>query len=105
MTDSIEIKVDADIFDLATAFIDNRRKDTERIRNAMAAKDWPFLHRIGHELKGTAGSYGFRELSSIGQVLEAAAVARDTATATPAVARMLDYLQRLCVLPLDPREP
>ena len=99
MTDCIEIRIDADIFDLATAFIDNRREDTERIRNAIAAEEWTSLHRIGHGLKGTAGSYGFQELSAIGQVLETAAATKDTAAATHSLERMLEYLQHVRMLP------
>lgn len=102
LKDSIRIRVDEDIIDLAEGFLRHRRGAPERIREAMSTDDWTFVHRIGHELKGTAGSYGFRGLSAIGRELEDAADTRDSVAAAAAVERMLDYLERVSVLPRRP---
>jgi HPt (histidine-containing phosphotransfer) domain-containing protein len=93
------VRIDADIIDLADRFIENRRGDTERVRAAIAAEDWSFLHRTGHELKGTAGSYGFLRLSALGRALETAAAARDGTSAAAAVAELIDYLRNVRVVP------
>jgi HPt (histidine-containing phosphotransfer) domain-containing protein len=95
----IAIEVDEDIIDLAEGFIENRLADAELLHQAIADANWTTLHRIGHELKGTAGSYGFRDLSALGLELETAAAARNAAGAADAAGRMLNYLARVRVLP------
>jgi HPt (histidine-containing phosphotransfer) domain-containing protein len=92
--------VDEDILDLAKDFLENRRGAAREARAAIAVKDWALLRRIGHELKGTAGSFGFRELSAIGVDLEHAALTRDPFQARDAVDRMARYVDRVTVVPL-----
>lgn len=98
MSEPLTIIVDADILDLAEDFLRNRRREASRAREAAACADLDVLRRIGHELKGTAGSYGFRDLSTIGASLETAAIAGDIVQANAAVARMYDFLTRVSVV-------
>ena len=93
------ITVDKDIIDLAEGFLRNRRVQALRARVAVEAGDLESLRRIGHELKGTAGSYGFRDLSAIGAALEAAAEAGDLPGCRHASDRMLDFLDRVAIAP------
>jgi HPt (histidine-containing phosphotransfer) domain-containing protein len=95
----LTVRVDADIVDLADRFIENRRGIMGRVRAAIAAEDWAYLHRTGHELKGTAGSYGFLRLSALGRELETAAAVRDGGAAAAAVASMTEYLRHVRVVP------
>lgn len=99
MTERFTVAVDADIADLAQDFLRNRASVPKRAAAAAAAHDLALLQRIGHELKGTAGSYGFRELSTIGATLETAATAGNLASAADAIAQMGDYLARVSVIP------
>ncbi len=98
MIDPLTIAVDEDIIDLAENFVLNRRDAAQRGREAVAAGDLDALRRIGHELKGTAGSYGFRDLSTIGAKLEEAAIAGNLADAGDAVERMADFLARVTLV-------
>jgi HPt (histidine-containing phosphotransfer) domain-containing protein len=55
------------------------------------------LERLGHGLHGTAGTFGFRDLSAAGQVLETAALAlAETATdaARQQVADAIEQVRR-----------
>jgi HPt (histidine-containing phosphotransfer) domain-containing protein len=96
--EGLTVRVDADIVDLADRFIENRRGVIERVRAAIAAEDWCFLQRTGHELKGTAGSYGFLRLSALGRELETAAAVGDGEAAAAAVADMIEYLRDVRVV-------
>jgi HPt (histidine-containing phosphotransfer) domain-containing protein len=98
MSEPLTVTVDADILDLAEDFLRNRRREADRARDAAARADLDVLRRIGHELKGTAGSYGFGDLSTIGASLESAAIAGDVDQAGAAVARMSDFLTRVSVV-------
>jgi HPt (histidine-containing phosphotransfer) domain-containing protein len=98
VTDPFTVRVDSDVLDLAEAFLEHRREEVSRAREALANGDWALLRRIGHELKGTAGSFGFGGLSVIGLGIEQAAEARDRRTAADAVAHMAGYLARVAVI-------
>mgnify|MGYP001826446877 FL=1 len=100
MNESLTIPIDPDIIDLAEGFLENRRAVAQQARTAVAVEDWDLLYRIGHELKGTAGSFGFRDLSAIGLDLEDAALAHDLIQAEDAVDRMHRYVDRVTVVPL-----
>jgi len=93
----LTVAVDADVLDLAERFVEHRRDGIPRARLALADADWELLYRLGHELKGTAGSYGFTELSVIGLSLEAAAAERNAAGCAHAVERMASYLAQVVV--------
>ena len=99
MREPFTVCVDTDILDLAEDFLDNRRRVADRAQEAAARSDLDLLRRIGHELKGTAGSYGFRELSVIGASLETAAIAGDMGQADEALARMADFLTHVSIVP------
>ncbi len=99
MSNPFTVPVDPDIIDLAEGFLEHRREAAQQARMAITAADWEVLYRIGHELKGTAGSYGFRALSSIGLELEDAALTRNLVRARDAVLRMSEYIDRATVIP------
>ena len=95
----IVVAVDQDIVDLTENFLRNRRDEAPHARAAVATRDLRALRHIGHALKGTAGSFGFYDLSAIGADLEGAALAGDLAGATDSVERMFALLARLRVVP------
>jgi CheY-like chemotaxis protein len=61
---------------LLPRFVARREKDPAAIREAIARRDFAAIATIGHDLRGNGRSYGFPELSLIGEKLEAAARAR-----------------------------
>ncbi|MBI4820944.1 MAG: Hpt domain-containing protein [Deltaproteobacteria bacterium] len=69
----MEADFDPDLVDLLPAFL-------ERTRNAIAASfdgDFAATRKVGHNLKGTAATFGFPRLGDLGHQLEAAAQALD----------------------------
>jgi HPt (histidine-containing phosphotransfer) domain-containing protein len=60
---------------LLPRFLAHRRLDVITIRAALARNDFEAIGRIGHNLFGNGRSYGFPEMSAIGERLEAAAAA------------------------------
>lgn len=53
-----------------TGFLQNRRKDLQRINEAKRTGDLDTLRRIGHDLKGCAKGYGFPEIGIAGAAIE-----------------------------------
>ncbi len=78
-------------------FLNHRRNDLRKMRDAVDQKDFDSLTSMGHRIKGLAGSYGFPEIGLAGAHLESAARAKDLASVERAItelARLLDRAQQ-----------
>ncbi len=65
---------------LLPRYLEHRARDVAALRRALDVEDFPSIDRIGHNLRGNGRSYGFPELAAIGEVLEAAARAKNAAS-------------------------
>ena len=72
----ILVYVDPDLEDLIPYFLDKRRKDIANITKLLATeepKSMEEIRKLGHSMKGSGGSYGFDEISRIGEAIGKAA--------------------------------
>jgi HPt (histidine-containing phosphotransfer) domain-containing protein len=99
LNEPLTVVVDQDIVDLAESFLTNRRGQIGEWRAAVANGNGPALSRLGHELKGTAGAFGFRALSDLGTELEQAVAIDNLQGAGDTLERMIDYLDRVAIVP------
>lgn len=99
MNETLTVAVDPDIIDLAESFLSNRRGQIKEWREAVTVGNTHLLHRLGHELKGTAGSFGFQDLSELSAQLEHALADGNLDGAGDTLERMIDYLVRVQVVP------
>jgi HPt (histidine-containing phosphotransfer) domain-containing protein len=60
---------------LLPRFLEHRRRDAATIRTALECRDFETIGRLGHNMSGNGVSYGFPEISAIGECLEAEAIA------------------------------
>jgi HPt (histidine-containing phosphotransfer) domain-containing protein len=74
---SILYKIDKDLEEIVPAFLEGRKRDIEIIKKLVIANNFEELKSVGHKIKGTAGSYGFMDLSKIGAMIEEAADAKN----------------------------
>jgi diguanylate cyclase (GGDEF)-like protein len=51
-------------------FLENRRTEIDRLREAAWADDLGVVRALGHKLKGSGGTFGFDDLSALGERLE-----------------------------------
>lgn len=70
--------VGAEVQSLVPGFLAARRREHLWMESCLAEHDFVQIARLGHRLKGSGGSFGFPELTSIGARLEDAARAEDT---------------------------
>ncbi len=91
----IQVTVDADLQDLIPGFLERRREDVVKLREAIEASDLETLRVTGHSMKGTGGGYGFDGLSEIGAAIEAAAKQGAVDTVRDLVVSLVDYLDRV----------
>lgn len=61
---------------LLPRFIGRRERDVGAILEALERRDFRSIETLGHNLRGNGISYGFPEISTIGEALEEAAKAR-----------------------------
>ena len=90
--------VEADLASLIPGFLVNRQKDLVDLESALAAKDFQKLQRIGHTLRGVAGSYGFDLIGEYGTEIERAAQLGEAPLIEQNLKKMLEFLQYVEVI-------
>jgi signal transduction histidine kinase/CheY-like chemotaxis protein/HPt (histidine-containing phosphotransfer) domain-containing protein len=95
--DKIEIVVDPDIEDLVADYLAMLRRQVHELRDLAASGEIKKIRTLSHDLKGSAGAYGFQELGEIGAKLEEAAKAEDTDTVERLRKDLASYLSRVVI--------
>ena len=65
-----EFERDPDLRDLVILFVDDLENRAESIRIAHQNEDFPTLRRLAHQIKGSAGGYGFHPIGDAAGRLE-----------------------------------
>jgi HPt (histidine-containing phosphotransfer) domain-containing protein len=91
----IHVTVESDLQDLIPNFMQRRRDDAQKLREALATGDFETVRVIGHSMKGTGGGYGFDGISEFGAAIEKAAKNAANDVARSAVDAFEDYLARV----------
>ena len=93
------VKVDPIVAPLVPDYLKNREKDLHKLTEALAAKDFAVLRKVGHNIRGSAGAYGLPPLSAIAARIEDAAQAQDAAPIGPALEDMRLFLLNVKFVP------
>ena len=94
----IKVFVDRDLEDLIPGFMANRKRDIEKIDNALAVDDFETIRIVGHSMKGSGGGYGFDYVSELGSRIEQAAMTRDVSSIRSANEDLRAYLPQIEVV-------
>ena len=84
-----------EILPLLPKFFANRRNDVHVIRDALARKDLRSIATLAHNMRGTGASYGFPELSALGDSLQEAGKRGDVAMIERLVVELESLLDEL----------
>ena len=63
--------------DLRSCYLKRRSKDLRTCRAKILILDWVYFARLGHQLKGNASSYGYKNLGEIALQIENSARDKD----------------------------
>ena len=96
--DTITVEVDSEVKSIVPQYLENRKKDCLMICSLLEGEAFSEICTLGHRMKGTGGSYGFDDISEIGEVIEEAAMATDRETISSAIRKLSDYLERVAVV-------
>lgn len=101
MAGSIErivIQADPEIAHLIPGYLDNRRKDIIRMREALDKGDYETINFIGHSMRGSGEGYGFCAISAIGTALEQAAKQNNADEINRRIDELAVYIGRVEVI-------
>ena len=90
-----KVTVARDLEDLIPVFMDNRKKELDTLRVALASADFEQLRQLGHRMKGVGYSYGFDHVSTLGKHIEDGARSGDRASLEAAIVEYADYLAKV----------
>lgn len=86
---------DPDFQELVVLFVEEMPQRIQRILDHLKRRDWEGLHLICHQLKGSAGGYGFPPISvAAAQVVDAIRKAAPEEQIYQAVQALVDLCQR-----------
>jgi len=92
---SYVVYVDQDFEDIVPEFIESVHENVEEMKASLNANDIQSIQRIGHNLKGTGGGYGFEKLSELGGKIEESAKNTNTDAIHKLITEISDYLSRV----------
>jgi HPt (histidine-containing phosphotransfer) domain-containing protein len=85
-------RVEEDLSSLIPTFLENRKKDASEIQSCLNSQNYQKIQRIGHTLKGVAGSYGLDLMGQYGSEMELAAKENDKNAIEISLNKMTNYL-------------
>jgi hypothetical protein len=95
VTDKIRLRVEPAIRDLVPGFIENRRRDLERMRQALHSGDLAAIRDVGQNIRCFSRVYGFDELTVLGEEIRRAADECSTLRIVHLQGQLADYLSRV----------
>ncbi len=87
--------VDPSIARLAPRYLKNMEKELNALEAAQVDEDYATIQRIGHNLNGTGGSFGFPRITELGACIEQAAKDRALDRIQPAILELASYLEQV----------
>lgn len=94
-TSPVVIKIDEDLIDLIPDYISKRHGEVHLLKEALEKSEFDKIRELAHKLRGSAGSYGFDQLSEIGQVIEENCKDENFVVIRQAIGQYELYLKRL----------
>ena len=88
-------EVSAEVRSLLPSFLAARQADYAQMVSALAERNLRVIGRLGHQLKGSGGSFGFPELSAIGERLEISATGGDAQACADALRALEASLRKV----------
>jgi len=86
---------DPSIARLAPRYLKNVEKDLKALYAAETGEDYATIQRIGHNLNGTGGSFGFPRITELGAAMELASKDRAMGPIRASIHELATYLEQV----------
>ncbi len=83
------------VAELTPEYLQNCRRDLLLMQEALVRADYQALSILGHQMRGSGGSFGFQEITDCGGHVEDAALNEDAAGSRVGVIELSEYLDRI----------
>lgn len=93
----ITVCIDSGLEALIPRYLERRREDVVRLREALDNERIEEAQTVGHKMRGSGGGYGFDAITDLGGQIETAAVVGDTDAIWRFTQKLEDYLDKLDV--------
>jgi CheY-like chemotaxis protein len=90
-----EIRLDKSILPLVPAYLEDRKEDLQKIKQALSKKNFSAIEDLGHKMKGSGKCYGFAKISMLGHRIEFFAKEQNASEIEESVGQMQEYLSNL----------
>lgn len=87
--ENFEVEIPAE---LRAKYLERRKNDLELLKNSLSSRTFEEFKRIGHQLKGNAASFGYKDLERIAVDLEIAGQQKDSLLAGTQITRFENWL-------------
>ncbi|TAK83961.1 MAG: hypothetical protein EPO20_15965 [Betaproteobacteria bacterium] len=91
----IRLEVEPSLKELVPDFLENRRRDLERMRQALQAGDLAAIRDVGQNIRCFSRVYGFDDLTALGEEIRCAADECSTMRIVSLQGKLADYLSRV----------
>jgi hypothetical protein len=91
----IRLQVEPGLKELIPGFLENRRRDLERMRHALHSGDLAAIRDVGQNIRCFSRVYGFDELTALGEEIRCAADECSTLRIMHLQGQLADYLSRV----------
>ena len=95
MRDRILLRAEPSVKELLPGFLENRRRDLERMREALLAGDLAAIRDLGQNIRCFSRVYGLDELTDLGEAIRSAAEECSTLRIVHLHRKLADYLARV----------
>jgi signal transduction histidine kinase/CheY-like chemotaxis protein len=92
-----DVVVDEELLAIIPKFLNNIRRNSPLIAAALAHTDFDTIRSLGHNMKGTGTSFGFPQISDMGDKLERAAKQQDADSVRNITANLIHFLDSVDV--------
>jgi len=93
----LDVVVDDELLAIIPKFLNNIRRNSPLIAAALARADFDTIRSLGHNMKGTGTSFGFPQISDMGDELERAAKQQDADSVRNITANLVHFLDSVDV--------
>ncbi|MBT8098899.1 MAG: Hpt domain-containing protein [Gammaproteobacteria bacterium] len=83
---------------LLSKYLERRLEDLQILREALATQDFETIELAGHNMFGSGAAYGLPPISSIGNKLEQAAMAREAERIRPLIDELENFVSSVTVI-------
>jgi hypothetical protein len=91
----IRLEVEPQLRELVPGFLENRRRDLERLRQALHAGDLAAIRDVGQNIRCFSRVYGLETLTALGEEICCAAEECSTLRIVHLQGQLADYLARV----------